>query len=183
MFMLYALVAGIVIGVALGGHLEGVAALHLRWAPLLVGGLLAQLLLFSDPVTARVGDLGPALYVGTTLLVFAAILRNRAIPGMPVVAVGAASNLVAIVSNGGYMPASPGALEVLHRGEATVYSNSVVVAQPALPWLTDIFALPRWLPGTNIYSIGDVLIGIGIAAVVVFAMRSRPRAGAGAPAH
>ena len=58
--------------------------------------------LFSPAVAARVGDLGPAIYVGSTMLVGAAILRNWRIPGMPIVAAGAACNLAAIVANGGY---------------------------------------------------------------------------------
>jgi multisubunit Na+/H+ antiporter MnhE subunit len=41
---------------------------------------------------------------------------------------------------------------------------------PALAPLTDIFALPTWLPGANVFSIGDVLIGLGIALVIVLAM-------------
>jgi len=37
--------------------------------------------------------------------------------------------------------------------------------------LTDIFALPRWMPLANIFSIGDVLIGIGVAIAIAAAMR------------
>ena len=74
------------------------------------------------------------------------------------------------------------ALAAIHHGEAVVYSNSAVLAQPMLPWLTDIFALPRWLPWTNIFSVGDVLIAVGVAVVIVAAMRT-PALPAGAPAH
>ena len=35
----------------------------------------------------------------------------------------------------------------------------------------DIFALPSWLPFANVFSIGDVLIGLGIVAAIVIAMR------------
>ena len=37
--------------------------------------------------------------------------------------------------------------------------------------LTDIFALPAWLPLHNVFSIGDVLIGVGVAVVIVVGMR------------
>ena len=37
--------------------------------------------------------------------------------------------------------------------------------------LTDIFALPTWLPFTNVFSIGDILIALGIAIAVATAMR------------
>ena len=50
-------------------------------------------------------------------------------------------------------------------------TNSVLVARPALEPLTDIFALPAWLPLSNVFSVGDVLIGIGVAVAIAAAMR------------
>ena len=107
MFILYAVPLGLIVGALLGGSLAGLGTIRFRWAGLALFGFAAQVVLFSDPVTARVGDLGPPLYVASTALVFVAVLRNLAIRGMPLVAAGAASNLAAIVANGGYMPTSP----------------------------------------------------------------------------
>ena len=42
-----------------------------------------------------------------------------------------------------YMPAAPGALAALGKGEPAVYSNSSVVADPALWFLTDRFVMPQ----------------------------------------
>jgi hypothetical protein len=172
MFILYALIAGLVVGFAVGGRASGLANLHFRWPWVFVVGLAVQVVLFSDAVTERIGALGAPVYIASTGLVLAAVLANRSISGMLVVAVGAASNLAAIVANGGYMPASMSAMEALGKVPKTVYSNSAVVPNAALAPLTDIFVLPSWLPGTNIFSIGDVLIGIGVGLVIVFAMRS-----------
>jgi hypothetical protein len=181
MFLLYAVVIGLALGLLAGGRLEGLAALRIRWSAAILAGLLIQVVLFTDAVAARVGDLGPLVYVASTTLVLAAVVRNREIPGIPVVALGAASNLLAIIANGGYMPAGRAALEALGKVEPVVYSNSSVVSDPALWPLTDIFALPAWLPGANIFSVGDVLIGLGVAITIVLAMR-RPSL-PGAPAH
>lgn len=174
MFILYSLVIGVALGFLLGGRPAGLAELRFRWPWLLVGGLLVQVVLFTDQVAAVVGSLGPPIYVGSTAAVFVGVLRNAAIPGIPVVALGAASNLAAIVANGGYMPAGASAMAALGKTEAEIYSNSAVVANPALGPLTDIFALPAWLPFSNIFSIGDVLITAGVAWVIVAAMRTRP---------
>ena len=46
------------------------------------------------------------------------------------------------------------------------------MADPAVWFLTDIFALPRWVPFANVFSVGDLLIATGIALVIVIAMRS-----------
>ena len=172
MFILYALAAGIVVGLLAGGRPEGLGALRFRWTGLMVAGLLVQVVLFSGPIADRVGALGPPVYVASTALVLVAVLANRSIRGMTIVALGAASNLAAIIANGGFMPASQAAMDALGKTDPTTYSNSDIVADPALAPLTDVFALPGWLPFANVFSVGDVLIGIGVIVVIVAAMRS-----------
>jgi hypothetical protein len=103
--------------------------------------------------------------------VLVVVVRNLAIPGLGLVAVGALSNLVAITANGGQMPASPDAMAFLGKTVNAGYSNSAVVEAPALAPLTDVFALPPFLPFANVFSVGDVLIGLGVLAVIVTAMR------------
>ena len=177
MFLLYAVLVGLVVGVLVGGRLAGLATLQFRWAWLAIGGFLAQIVLFSAPVTDRVGDAGPPLYVLSTGAVLVAVIRNIAVPGLPLVVLGAASNLAAIVTNGGYMPASTSAMAAAGRVQATSYSNSAFIEAPVLAPLTDVFALPQWLPFHNVFSVGDVLIGVGVAMAIVVAMRAgRPGA-------
>ncbi len=43
---------------------------------------------------------------------------------------------------------------------------------PSLAGLTDVYALPQWLPFNNVFSVGDILIAVGIVVVFVVAMRS-----------
>jgi hypothetical protein len=171
MFLLYALLAGLILGFLFGGRLSGLLEMRFRWSWLMVAGLLVQIVLFSDVVAERVGALGPPIYVGSTAAVLVAVVRNLHITGLPIVVAGALSNLAAIVANGGFMPASPGALASLGISPGAIYSNSAVVPNPALWPLTDIFALPRWVPFANVFSVGDVLIGIGVAVTIVVAMR------------
>jgi hypothetical protein len=174
MFILYSVVIGLIAGLLLGGRPAGLADLQFRWGWAMLLGLAIQVALFSTPLTDVVGTSGPLIYVASTALVLFAMLLNVRITGVPIIAIGAASNLAAIIANGGYMPADPGAL-VASGGEIPdTYSNSAVVAQPALQPLTDIFALPPWLPLGNIFSIGDVLIAVGVCVVIVAAMRRRP---------
>jgi Family of unknown function (DUF5317) len=134
-------------------------------------GFLVQLVLFSNPVAERVGAAGPPLYVISTLAVGIAVVRNVGLPGMPLIILGAASNMAAILANGGFMPAAPEALASLGKTAPVVYSNSAVVAQPALELLTDRFALPRWLPFANVFSVGDVLLSSGVLILIVLMMR------------
>ncbi len=172
MFILYALAIGLVLGYLLGGRLSGLASVDFRWPWLAIGGFAVQLLLFSDAVSAAVGSAGPPIYVASTAAVLLAVLRNVRITGLAVVALGAASNLLAIVANGGFMPASAEAFGALGRGVNPGYTNSAVVESPAFEPLTDIFAMPASMPFANVFSVGDMLIAAGVVIVLVAAMRS-----------
>ena len=172
MFILYGLLVGIVTGLVSGGRLAGLARLELRWVPLAIVGLLVQLALFSAFMTERVAGMGPPLYIGSTLLVLAAVLRNVCVRGMPLLAIGAITNLAAIVANGGFMPTTAEAIAASGHSVASGYSNSAFLEHPRLGFLTDVFALPPWLPMANVFSIGDVLIAMGVAWIIVSAMRA-----------
>jgi hypothetical protein len=175
-FILYAVPIGIAAGFLVGGRLDRLGDLRFRWGGLALAGLLVQVLLFSGPVASTIGAAGPAVYVASTAAVLLAVLRNIRIPGLPLVTAGAAANLAAIAANGGLMPAAPEAVAGLGPG-AEGFSNSVVMADPALRTLTDIFALPAWLPFANVFSLGDVLISLGVVVVIALGMRG----GAGTP--
>jgi uncharacterized protein DUF5317 len=173
-FILYAIPLGILVGFARGGRLANLADLRFEWGLLAIVGLAAQVALFSQTVGSLVGQAGPALYVASSLVVLAAVLRNWRLPGLKLVAAGAIINLVAILANGGYMPADPAALALAGLDPTSGYSNSVVTNRPVLAPLTDIFALPAWMPFANVFSVGDVLIGLGIVVAVAAGMAGRP---------
>jgi hypothetical protein len=181
MFALYAVFVAVVLATATGGRLSGLTELRFRWAGLALAGLIVQLLLFLPPVAARVGDAGVPIYVASSAMVLVAVLANAAIPGLKLAAVGAASNLAAIVANGGYMPASPAALEALGKEVGEAFSNSAVVQRPALEGLTDIWAMPAWMPFANVFSIGDLLLALGIGYAIWAAMRGRGGASGNLP--
>ena len=92
------------------------------------------------------------------------------LPELLLVMVGALCNLVAILANGGAMPADPAALAAAGIDTAG-QTNSIVTGEPVLRPLTDVFAMPAWLPFANVFSVGDLLIGAGVAATIALAMR------------
>jgi hypothetical protein len=169
-FILYGVLAGVVVGFVARGRLECLAAIRFRFGRLVVAGLLFQLALFSplgdrlDPTVARFA------YIVSTAVVGVVVLANLRLPGLVLVALGAALNLAAILANGGSMPASQTALATAGIAIGG-HTNSVVVEHPALEPLTDVFALPACVPLANVFSVGDVLIGAGIAVVIAIGMR------------
>ena len=171
MFMLWAIPIGIVAGLLARGRLDNLAAFRFRWGWLAVLGLLVQVVLFTPAGDRLAGGFGPALYVLSTLAVFVAVLRNIRLAGMAIVALGALANLAAITANGGFMPTTATALAAAGLDGPGESTNSVVLANPALQPLTDIFAIPATWPLANVFSVGDVLIGLGIVVVLAAAMR------------
>jgi hypothetical protein len=169
-FILYAIVIGVVIGYLVGGRFGRLAGLGFRFAPIVLGALAVQALIFG-PLDRIVGPAGPPLYLGSSVAALVAVGANVAIPGLALVVVGTASNLAAILANGGVMPADPGALAAAGLDDGDGFSNSAVVDSPALRPLTDVFAIPEAVPFANVFSIGDVLIAAGIAIAVAWGMR------------
>jgi hypothetical protein len=172
-FILYAVLAGLVLGVLTRGSPMRLGELRLRWAPLIVLGMAVQLALFSSPIGNALGGAAPLVYVLSNVTVLIAVVANLAIPGLAIVLVGGASNLLAIAANGGYMPVSADALAAMGRTPKIDYSNSALREDVVLGPLTDIFTMPVWVPMSNVFSVGDVLIGVGIAIAVVAAMHGR----------
>ena len=171
MFILYAIPIGIVAGLLVGGRLDGLGAVRLHWVPLILLGLLLQVAIFSDTIGGRSATRDrPSTSLDSDRVRGRA--AERRVPGVALIAIGAGCNLAAIVANGGWMPADPAALAAI-GGIGQGYTNSVELAAPALGPLTDLFALPAWLPFANVFSVGDVLIGVGVAATIALAMRGR----------
>ncbi|HET9084982.1 MAG TPA: DUF5317 domain-containing protein [Candidatus Limnocylindrales bacterium] len=172
MFVIVAIPIGVVIGLLVGGRIERLSRLQFRWAWLAVAGLAIQIVLFSTSIadTLRPG-VGEAIYVASTGMVLIAVWRNLAVPGLALVAVGAISNLAAIVANDGVMPTTVEALRTAGMATEPGFSNSAVLPDPALAPLTDIFAIPAALPLANVFSIGDVLIAVGLIATIALGMR------------
>ena len=95
------------------------------------------------------------------------LVANRELPGIPLVVLGAAANLLAIAANGGVMPASPSALATAGLPpEQPGFANSAALAHPRLAFLGDVFAIPAGWPLANVFSVGDVLIAAGAAVAI-----------------
>lgn len=171
MFLLYAIPAGLLAGLLAGGHLGTLAELRVRFAWLAVLGYVAQGVLFAPRFAPVLEGWGPLLYVLTNLAVLAAILANRHLGGIPVVAAGSALNLLVIVANGGFMPADRAAYASLGM-TIEGFTNVRFVDAPVLGFLGDRIALPAWLPGANVISLGDLVLGVGLALVLALGMRS-----------
>lgn len=164
------------LGLLLGGDVRRLADLRLRRLELFYAAFGLQVLAFPFWFLPwQTADLhASVLWLVSYALLIAAALVNRRVVGVPVVAVGMVANVVAVVANGGHMPALPEALADADKSYV-VSNNSAALADPSLPWLVDRWAVPDWLPLGNIYSVGDVAIAAGVAVLVLAGMGVRLR--------
>lgn len=171
-FTLVAVVVGLALGVALGGHPRNLAGRSFRWWVLLPVGLVLQAVLGRAGVPAPFSLL-VASYA--CLLVFAA--ANLRLTGMWLLAVGFAMNAVAITLNHG-MPVRPAALRSI-GAPAEIDSVKHHVERPSdrLTIVGDVIPVP---PLAQVLSFGDLVLSVGVVDLLVHLMRA-PRRPVGAP--
>jgi Family of unknown function (DUF5317) len=156
-----------------GGRLRSLAQVRIRSFWLIASALALQVLAISVVPTWPHGLLVAAHLVSYVMAGWFVWL-NRRISGLPIVALGGALNALAIGVNGGTLPASRSALAAagIHP-VAGDFNNSGVLAHPHLAWLGDVLAVPAVVPMANVFSIGDVLILVGLAYGLHHLCRSR----------
>jgi hypothetical protein len=164
------LVAGLGVAAILGGDLRKLGELRLRalWLFYLALGLQVVAFPFGRLPWRTSDGVASMLWLASYALILAAAGLNRRVPGVPVVVAGLLCNLGAVLVNGGHMPVRPAAMHAAGYDYA-VHANSAALAHPHLSWLIDRWAAPSWLPGANVFSVGDVIIAIGAFTFVLAA--------------
>ena len=155
-----------------GGRLTRLADIRVRavWAVLLAAAIQVGI---SDVAPGGSHWVHVALNVGSYLLDAYFLFANRRLAGVPVVALGAALNVLAITANGGVMPASATALRISGIAERAGFDNSAHLAHAHLAFLGDVIPVPGPWPIGNVLSIGDLIIFVGALIVLHHACASR----------
>ncbi len=171
MLLLWAVGLGLLIGFLRRGSLTNLGRLNLRGFWLILMALLIQLLIFPlgprEPII-RVGT--PYLHLLSYLFLLAFTWLNRRHLELLIMGAGLALNFLVIAANGGYMPASAEALrraglegvaKVLEQG---LPHGNVILMTPEtrLNPLGDRLYLPEGVPLANAFSIGDLVLGLGL---------------------
>ncbi|MDD4903613.1 MAG: DUF5317 domain-containing protein [Candidatus Bipolaricaulis sp.] len=180
MIFLYALGVGILLGYVAHGRLRQLTSLSFRVLWLIPLALVIQLLIFplfsERPLIAFAT---PVLHVVSYAILFLWLLLNRSIRPVWMIGIGALLNAGVVLANGGYMPSSATALGQAGLGSTAAtllvdgtYGNVVLMGTDSrLNALGDWLFLPSWIPGATAFSIGDLLIMVGLAWLVVKGMR------------
>jgi len=181
---LLAILVGIIAGYLRRGRLHHLVELRLRYSWLILVSLVIQLLifpLFSGAPLLPYGTV-PLHLVSYAILVVWLGMNLRVLP-IGVLLLGAACNLAAVAANGGYMPASAAALQrsgLVHAAEWLLEGHPVanvvlMTSSTRLNVLGDWLYAPGWIPFSTAFSIGDVLIVVGIVWLIVRGMVANGR--------
>ena len=151
----------------LGGKFANLGAVEVRGKAAIIGAFGLQLFVITIAPLAFSHSIDTAVHLASYGLAIVFLYANRHLPNLWIGALGGACNFAAIAANSGEMPASRTALiaagkPIAHKG----FVNSAPVAHANLAFLGDIFSIPKSLPLANVFSIGDVLLLIGAAAML-----------------
>ncbi len=179
--ILYGVLIGLVLRLVFGGRLDALLNVRLRFALLLLAALVVR---YGTQIAIAAGvpfvdSLRLPLYAIAFSTLVAALWLNRSQPGLLVVMGGVASNAIAILANGGFMPVYLPVLKVAGLSTADLSPTFNVALPTSLDLqfllragpLGDIIPFPI-PPLINVVSLGDVLMTIGLGWFV-FATHAR----------
>lgn len=183
--ILVVIVVSCLVGVARGGTMTNLSQLDLRSWPLVFAALVIQAL---GAFAATLGLPGAGAWyvlgmVGSAALITVFVVRNRALPGMPLIALGFVLNALVVAVNGA-MPVDQAAADRVGISTVGLYQNvdakhELADSSTRLRFLADVIPVPLPGPlarGSNVLSVGDVVLAAGIGVLVVngmLAVRSR----------
>jgi hypothetical protein len=147
------------------GRLTALADLQLRRPWLALAGLGVQIVIIKVVPSGTAG-VHEGVHMASYLLLGAFAWSNRRVPGAPLLMLGGLLNFIAIAANGGVMPADPALTLHVAREAGEGFVNAGAVEHPHLLFLGDVFATPRSWPMYNVYSVGDVVIMLGVLVLL-----------------
>jgi len=177
---------GLVMGLLLGGRIENLASIRLRFLPLLFVAVMIRFgteLLITNGIgfadTLRI----PLFALAYSLLLYT-LWHNRWYPGLALAFIGIASNGLVILVNGGRMPVWDAAFAAsgLTGGINTALHYELTSSNPVefllrLGPLSDIIPIPVPIV-RNVASLGDIFLTAGLAFFLFATLVRQPETAA-----
>lgn len=182
MFIIFFILLGIILGYICGGKLSNLLNYPFHGIIFVFLSLAIQLAIFSDiPLFKNMNaNVVASLHIASYILLIVFIILNKKNYGIIAIGTGMLLNLLVISVNGGHMPVSIVKLEntsmARHALDITnnaSFNNATNLSgHTRLAFLGDIFKLPSFLPLSNVFSIGDILIALGILIYFIKCMKA-----------
>jgi Family of unknown function (DUF5317) len=169
-----AIAFGVALGLAGGGNLSNLARLKFRWPLLLVAAVALRYVVVFSPLS-RVEGAQYVYAASLAIIVLWTVWHLRLLPGVWLVTLGGALNLIVVLANGGRMPVDA---TLAARQLGGILAQRGHIGQYTLMGQdTHLGFLGDWLslgPLPEAYSPGDVLIAMGIALVILISIHRIP---------
>ncbi|MEC1525866.1 DUF5317 domain-containing protein [Neobacillus niacini] len=175
-----------IVGLLRKGNLKAFSQLNLKWGwvfPLLLVVQLAVFTLQNDSVF--LGQLSGSIYIVVYIIGLVFLFLNRKNPGFILIFIGVFLNFLVMVLNGGRMPVSVEAAAVLDPGyiqalkDGLYAKHAMLTTESNLGFLGDVIPISDPYPRTQIISIGDIIMNIGIFYFIQYLMVKHPLANRG----
>ncbi|MHB0913623.1 MAG: DUF5317 domain-containing protein [Armatimonadota bacterium] len=180
---LEALILSIIIGLLRGGRLTNLGRIPIRHDWLLTIPAAIFLAACTTTLTHTTAKFMPYIQVANIVqyvVLIIAIVLNLHIRELWFVLIGAFSNFLAMVTNGGLMPMTASALkaakmeQLIKTATSSASRHSIAGPETHLKWLVDIIPVPppSFLPHRismtlqEVASVGDVLVAIAVFVLV-----------------
>ncbi|MFP5113966.1 DUF5317 domain-containing protein [Bacillaceae bacterium C204] len=175
------IIISLIVGFLRKGNLRALAQLKLKWGwifPLLLIIELAVFMLQND--IKFLGKISGSIYIVVYVLGLLFLFMNRKNLGFNLILIGVFLNFLVMVINGGRMPVSVEAAAVLDPGYIEALKDSLYAKHTMLNSSTylgilgDVIPISDPYPRTQIISIGDILMNIGIFFFIQYLMIHHP---------
>jgi hypothetical protein len=177
------IIISFIVGLIRKGNLRAFSQLNLKWGwvfPLL---LLVQLTVFMlQNKSDFLGQLSGSIYILVYIIGLLFLYMNRRNPGFILIFIGVFLNFLVMVVNGGRMPVSVESAAVLDPGyiealkESLYAKHTMLTSTTHLGFLGDVIPISDPYPRTQIISIGDIIMNIGIFFFIQYIMVRHPLA-------
>ena len=183
MIIVEAIVLSLVVALIRGGSIRRVGELNLRGMALVLIPPALIVLTYAKriPGIAFLAGMAPFIHIAAYVTVLVIIWLNRRLPGMALIGLAAALNLIVIAANGGQMPVSAAAVRdtgnthmkrQLDRKDMARHSK--LDRNTKLWFLSDVIPVrqPDFL-GPCVVSAGDIILSVGLFVLIQAAACSR----------
>lgn len=174
----------ILMGIVLGGRIEELADVKIARLPFIVASLVLKYsAVFVSGRITPTRSICLAVSCCSYGMLFYGLWPNIRQKGLALILFGSVTNFAAIVANGGRMPVDTGLLDPVKSaaqiaGLANSLTHQAMTHSVRLRFLGDIFSLRLFSEVPTTFSIGDVVMAVGLCVFVlhtmVYSRKERP---------
>jgi len=173
--LILVVIVAVAIALMRGGRIGNLSNLPLRKIGWFILAFLMQILLrLLSGRGVLIVKYGPLIHIISYVFIIIGLWYNWKIREIKIIDVGILLNLIVIVANGGRMPVlintpnlksiSLSELAALANGRNPIHS--LYNKSTRLGFLSDIFSLPAFFPYPVIFSIGDLILSVGVFILI-----------------